>query len=291
MRFNRLLDYRSREQLERLTEGERAALAAEIAGGPPSREAWQALYELFALWPDDPARWDALDAAARQIATWEDRLRTVDSSSAPLFDAGRLTPLARLAAGIEIYRREDRGGGELTAVASSDFVRELRRLTIDRSDVVGRPWSTLAESRVLDNLRHLHVIGASVGFDGVPQLLRSRALPALECLKLIELGMTVASLDGVRRTIPFPHLRQLDLSRNVLRNEGAVLLANAPWLGGIERLSVQRNYIDAAGAHALVASPHVRSLEQLDLSGNDVADADRAALRQVAQSRGMRLIV
>jgi hypothetical protein len=291
MRYNHLLDYGSQEQLERLSDNERVALATAIARGERSRDAWQAVYELFALWPNGEAQQAALNETARLLATWDDTLRTIDSSSAALFAGGSLTPLARLAAGIDIYRREDRGGTELTAIASSTAARALRRLSIDRSDVAGRPWEMLVDSAVLGDLRHLHVTGSTVGFGGIPQLLGSTRLPALECLKLIDLGMTATSLEGVRHTVPFPHLRQIDFSRNVLRDAGAELLAQATWLEQIERLTLQRAFIADSGARALVLSRQARRLAHLDLTGNDVSGAERAALLDAARARGLRLII
>jgi hypothetical protein len=288
--FNRLLAYRSREQLARMDDGERARLFAQIAAQGPSKEAWDAIYELFALWPGGTARTANIDAAAHALAAWDDALRFKTSDARSLYERDGLSELAGLVKSIEVYRRDQYGASELRAIVTSPQASRLTRLAIRRSDI-GSAWNDLVTSPHLSNLEHLHVAKTDIQDEGLRSFFRSANLPRLCCLKLTEVGLNAAALDGVRHSIPFAQLRRLDLSANFLRDEGAAILAHAPWLANIEKLSLADNGITAAALLALLQSPHCERLQALDVTGNRVTGADKSALVSRAQRMGIDLRV
>ena len=289
MIYNRLLDFRPREQLEGLTDDGRVALLVDVLSAGPSEAAWEAICELFALWPDSQAKLRSLEQADRDLAAWDDRLRTADTSSRALFEGARLASLARIVKSVSVYRREDGGDRELEAIVRSEDAAHLTRLTIVRSDIGQRVWQLFIDSPFLASLRHFHVTNAVMGGDVVRQILRSGRLPHLECLKLIKVGLDA---EAVRVTEPAGFaLRQVDFSMNVLREAGAQALAQARWLQSVERLTLRDNFIPGPGMRALLSSPYLTSLKQIDLSGNAVTGVERADLTRIATERQIELTI
>lgn len=237
--FNHLLAVRPLDALLRMDDGGRARLAAELVARPPSKDAWQMLWELFGAWPDGTAKDAALAATDQALAGWDDRLRFVTSADRRLIDSGRrLSAAAVLVRSVEIHRREAEGSAELTALATSPQAGNLSFLSIVRSDIGSRAWQALVGSDPLSRLRHLHVTRTLLGREDVPRLFGSPGLANLHCLKLVDVGLTPQMLAAIPFPRGLPALRKLDLSGNALGDAGAAALLQAPWLQGIERLTL-----------------------------------------------------
>jgi hypothetical protein len=287
MRFNQLLEFRSLDALKRMTDADRIDLLIDVLEQGPSERTWSVVYELFALWPESDARARSLENADRAMAAWDDRLRCADTSSAALFNGARLSSLARLVRFISIYRRDDGGRSELLAVVTSEEAAHLTGLDIVKSEIGRRAWQTMIDSPYLRNLRHLHVTNTVMGGDIVPRLLQSSGMPHLRCLKLIDIGLSAASLR-IGPTMPRA-LQRIDFSRNLLAHDGALALAESPWLASVERLALRDNLIREPAMLVLLASPFISNMKRVDLSGNDVTDGQRAALVRLAQERQIEL--
>lgn len=285
MRFNRLLDYRSLERLERMTDTERTELLTEVLRREPAEPTWRALYELFATWPDNEGKVEALQTAERALDGWDDRLRLADTASTDLFDGTRLSSLARLVRSIRIYRRGDGGGSELAAVVTSEEAAGLTRLSIVRSEIGDRAWHAMAESPYLARLEHLHVTNTTMTSGVVQRILGASTLPRLTCLRLTEVGLDARYLPVAPQAGRASALRQIDFSRNLLADEGAQRLAQGPCLQTVERLTLQHNFIREPGMRALLTSPFIPRLTRIDLSDNRVSEPERAALVRLAASR------
>ncbi len=65
-------------------------------------------------------------------------------------------------------------------------------------------------------------------------------------------------------------------------NAGAEVIANAPGVRGLRRLSLTRDHIGDRGAQALAESPHLAGLRRLDLAGNRIGDTGAEALAAAA---------
>ena len=83
----------------------------------------------------------------------------------------------------------------------------------------------------------------------------------------------VLAADGYRN-------ETLDLSGNVIGDDGAAALADSLFFGRLRRLDLSNNRVGDPGALALAASPHAATLGQLVLAKNPIAPAGTAALRE-----------
>lgn len=289
MYFMRLLERRSLDFLTRMDDEERTALLTELLAEDPSEAAWQSICELFAQWPDDAARAEQLERADRALESWDDALRSASAASDFLMRLGQVSPLARLVRSVEFYRHEEHGPDDLLALAKSEHVSRLTRLSIVRSDVGIRAWEVAIESPNLSRLRHLHVRRTTLQESSFPLLWRSAAFTGLQCLKLSGVGLAPRKLDPARQSIVFTELRRLDLSQNRLGDEGVRILAGAPWLQRIERLGLRRNFVRAPAVESLLRSPYAGSLQELDVAENAISGAEMSALAALAAGRGIRL--
>lgn len=289
--FHNLLSYRSREQLRRMDDRARRELLLDLLGRGQSEAGWKAVCELFASWPEGDEKADALGVAERALDAWDDRLRSLDTSWRYLYDGEVLAPLARLARSIEIYRREEHGSRELYLVVTSGHVRNLKYLTVVRSELSSAAVKWMNESPHLANLRHLEIRKTHLSDGDIEQLFQSGAFPGLTTLKLIEVGLKPRQLQVLADSTPFPRLREIDFSQNLLESEGLTVLSGAPWLASVEKLELRQNYIQDEGAAALAKSPHVRALTLLDLSDNWLTETGKNLLLGLADRKGFRLVV
>lgn len=291
MNFSRLLDYRPLEFLSHMSDQDRVDLFEQLFKQKPGEGVWEGILELFALWPENKLKVKYLDLAEQRLANWDDRLRFMWSSSAYLYEPEHLTPLARLARSIQIYRCEEQGSAQLLAIATSEYTRQLSCLSIVRSDISSRSWQAMAESPHLGKLQHLEVTRTVLAPGDIRRLFQSARFPRLQSLKLVDVGLKHQWLEGVRQSIPFDELRSIDFSRNTLGDEGVLLLAQAPWLRRIQRLALRHNYVTASAIRALLGSPYREVMGTLDLAENQVSETEKLALMRLASENNIQLIV
>jgi uncharacterized protein (TIGR02996 family) len=90
-----------------------------------------------------------------------------------------------------------------------------------------------------------------------------------------------------------PYLQRvtyLDLSNNLLRDQGAKWLANSPHLAHTLGLNLSSAGIGDAGIKALAASPHLTSLRELYLSDNRISNNGARAMAQSLLARNLHLL-
>lgn len=288
MSFGRLPFYRSPEQLGRMTERDWVILLDQLLA-LRNAEAFSTICDLFAFWLTGPERSRQLLRTLQTMESWDDEIRTVSSAYGPLYEGERLSDVARLARCIEIHRQEQRGGSALFAIATSEYVRGMVSLSIVASDLTSHAWTALVTSRHLGNLRRLVVHKTTLDEGDIRQLLQSRSLPELQTLRLTDLGMVARKMSLAQAEIPFPKLEHMDLSRNVLRTEGALLLAGAPWLAQLKWLAIRDNSISPAGIEALIDSPFVRTLTSIDARANNISTEHERILSALAERKHIEL--
>lgn len=288
--FSNLLSYRSREHLQRMDDRDRRELLRELLGQGQSEAAWGAILELFASWPEGDEKADALGVAEQALDAWDDQLRHVASSWRYLYEGEGLASLARLVCSIKIYRREQHGTRELYAIASSEHARNLKYLTVVKSELWSRGVRALADSPYLAGLRHLEIRRTLLFDEDADYLLRPKGLAGLRNLRLIEAGLKPAPL-GAAVNAHFTGLRELDLSENFIKSEGLSSLSRAPWLASVEKLELRRNHIEDDGAEAFAKSPYARALTLLDLSDNWLTQAGKNILLGMSNEKGFKLIL
>jgi uncharacterized protein (TIGR02996 family) len=106
----------------------------------------------------------------------------------------------------------------------------------------------------------------------VPYLAELRDSPLLT--RLTGLTMAYQSMGGDGLAIAAANapvlagLRELDLSRCGITDDGAAILAASPHLTGLRRLSLNGNRLTEAGKRLLLSSSHLRSVVAWDLREN-----------------------
>lgn len=289
--FNRLLDYRSREQLLQLNDSSRQQLLQELLLKEPSENTWLAICELFAAWSEGTEKMRSLNAANQALEAWSDQLRHLSSSWRFLYNKKGLSSLALLVRSINLYRREEHGSQELWNIVNSELVQNLKYLTIFRSEITSIAFKSLANSPYLISLQYLEMRKMAVLQEDVEQLFQAKGLPNLKTLKLIDVGLTHDKLHCIRQSIPFLHLKEIDFSENFLGSEGLALLSQAPWLSSIQSFELRENNVRDDGVNVLVNSPYINALKLLDLSKNVITEAGKRILFDKAKEKGFKLIL
>jgi len=133
-----------------------------------------------------------------------------------------------------------------------------------------------------------------LGPAGVVAILTSPHLSKVAALDLARTGCTPAALEvvpavadrltalnlagndlgdlGVQHLCRWPlaALRDLDLSRAGIGDDGAAALAATPHLAGLRRLALNGNRMTEAGKRRLAESPYLKRIHALELSENSL---------------------
>ena len=173
-------------------------------------------------------------------------------------------------------------GGNLGAdVYYSGTVAALRRLELADNMLGAAAVERLVHSTRLPKLHRLGLSGNRLWSYQRDTLPDRTALLRVPILDLRNNGLTADGLS-VMLMAADADVRELDLSHNRLRDEGAVLLAAADVLRGLRVLKLAANDVTDDGLRALAASPHLSRLAALDVSNNPVGDD---GVRAIVESR------
>lgn len=123
------------------------------------------------------------------------------------------------------------------------------------------------------------------GMDGVLKLLESGLLsrPTNTVTRLVvEPGSMIPSISDVLAASPrlvkqLANLRELNLNYTHIGDDGALALADCPYLRNLRELDLRSNSISETGAVGL-ASPNLSNLRTLNLSGNQIGWLGAAAV-------------
>ena len=226
MKFHFLLSYAGRNELENMAESDKVALLQKIVALPGSEESWNAILELFAAWPESPAKQSALDWADSALDSWNDEVRSLRSSSSYIYENGGLANFTRIARSVEINNREVHGNEELTIIAMSPQLSRLRRLSIYRSEIYREGFQALVTASWLNGLTHLSLASLTLHREELVVLCTSTAFKNLSVLTLRNVGLQQPKLQVLLNA---PFLRQLtllDLSHNSISPEETTQLKN-----------------------------------------------------------------
>jgi hypothetical protein len=274
--FNFLLPFAGRDELLRMGDNERAALAGRVAAAGASASNWRALLELLASWPKSQAKNEAIARLDGSLHSWSDELRSLNSSWTYIYSNNALAPLAQLARVITIAQREDRGNLELKRIAGSPYAASIKKLVMQKSSIAPSGITALGAGH-LNKLTELSMEGLTVGADGYDALF-GIGLPSLESLRLKDSGLGVnrSRSEGLMRSRLIAPVLHLDISRNALGDEDAQALAASDKIKDLETLSVAGNYIRDAGAKALLRAATGGRIKEIDLSGNGLSSSLKA---------------
>ena len=205
-----------------------------------------------------------------------------DEGARALASSSHLTRLRKLDLSYQEIGSEGVG-----LLAQSENVRELEELDLSCNRIGPSGALAIASSPHLGALKRLNLTHARydseesnrLDDEGVAALLASPYLPSLTSVSLRGVG---CGAESVRRALLAPggpeRLRELNLSKNALGNEGAAALARAPLLASLTSLNLSANEIGDRGVVALASSSHLSSLTHLNLSHNPFGDEGARAL-------------
>jgi hypothetical protein len=288
--FNYLLKYRKIDVLNSMANQERFALLQELLQQPPEESVWGAICELFATWPDEREKEEALDYADAHLSHWNDTLRHITSAWGSLYSNGEVSSLGKLMRSIRLYRREQYGYTELTRIANSSYLQNLKRLIILRSDISGG-CKNLARSPYLHNLTHLEIHRSEWRKkDDFASLVNS---PILESLAFLELSYMDLEGEDVAALAQSPFLKRLthlDLSQNGIGAKGLEAIAQANNFQNLKELNLSYNWIKDAGAYELAKSPYLQNLEDLNLCESELSESGKNALKNAPQFQHTNIV-
>jgi hypothetical protein len=271
--FNFLLPFAGRDDLLRMGDTERAALADRVAASGASPSHWRALLELLASWPESSVKNETTARLNNSLNSWSDELRSLNSSWTYIYSDNALASLVQLARVITIAQREDRGNLELKRIASSPYASNIKKLVMQKSSIAPGGIAALGAGH-LDKLTELSMEGLPVGGDGYDALF-GVSLPSLKWLRLKEtgLGINKSRSEGLMRSRLMLPVMHLDISRNALGDEDVQALAASDKIKDLETLSVAGNYVRDAGAKALLRAAAGGRMKEIDLSGNGLSNS------------------
>jgi uncharacterized protein (TIGR02996 family) len=169
------------------------------------------------------------------------------------------------------------GDARAEAVAASPQVRGLTALCLVRTHMTDAGMKALASSRHLGGLRALDVGVNRIGDEGLEALGKSRPLRQLVSLNIS--GKQKFGVPGIQALAGLSRLVSLDLSYNLVRDDGAEILAASPSMARLERLNLCYCRLGNRGGRSLAASPYLKRLVRLDMSENRLSEAVAEALR------------
>jgi hypothetical protein len=287
--FDDLLKYRKRDVLNSMGNQERFALLQELLQQPPEESVWGAICELFATWPDEREKEEALDYADAHLSHWNDTLRHVTSAWGSLYSNGEVSSLGKLMRSIRLYRREQYGYTELTRIANSSYLQNLKRLIILRSDIDGG-CKNLARSPYLHNLTHLEIHRSEWLQDDFTALVNSPILESLAFLQLSRMGLKNEDVVALAQSPFLKRLTHLNLRQNWIGVKGVEAIAQANNFQNLKQLNLSSNGIIDAGAYELAKSPYLQNLEELNLCETQLSESGKNALKTAPQFQHTNIV-
>jgi len=287
--FDDLLKYRKRDVLNSMGNQERFALLQELLQQPPEESVWGAICELFATWPDEREKEEALDYADAHLSHWNDTLRHVTSAWGSLYSNGEVSSLGKLMRSIDLYRREQYGYTELTRIANSSYLQNLKRLIILRSDI-DSACKNLARSPYLHNLTHLEIYRSEWLQDDFTALVNSSILESVTFLKLSRMGLKNEDVAALAQSPFLKRLTHLNLRQNWIGAKGVEAIAQANNFQNLKQLNLSSNGIKDAGAYELAKSPYLQNLEELNLCETQLSESGKNALNTAPQFQHTNIV-
>lgn len=277
--FNFLLPFAAKEDLLRISDTGRSALADKVVASGASPAHWRALLELLASWPESSAKNETIARLNDSLRSWSDNLRALNSSWTYIYSGNELASLAQLARVVTIAQREDRGNLELKRIAGSSHAAHLKKLVLQKSSIAPSGIQALGAGH-LDKLEELSIESMAVGADGYEALL-ALSLPALKWLRLKDagLGINPSRSENLMKAQLLKPVLHLDISRNALGDEDLEALCSSSKIKDLETLSVANNYIREAGAKKLLHAATGGRMKEIDFSGNGLSLKPEAGVR------------
>lgn len=171
------------------------------------------------------------------------------------------------------------------AVCATSFV-SLESFSLISNSLQTHHLELLPGSELMEGLIHLRISSNPVRDTGAADLAADRSIADLQRLELsaADIGPAGVAALGESKWLGSSEakLSELTFSGNRLGDQGAEMLASAPWAERLSTLVLERCQIGDEGAIALANSEGFRNLRQLNLNGNLFGERGLKALRQSA---------
>lgn len=268
-----------------------AGLAALLGGQP-----------LAGLWTLAVARNGITEAAVPLLTKGPAEMSSLDLSGNPLQDEGmraladalqrlhvsQLSVAAVEASGAHLAHVVDGcqgwlltldvSGNQLQGAGFFQFLeaahaRQLQSLNLTGTGLDAGAAQALARPGLFPQLETLVLDGLHLGDAAGAEVVRAlESLPALRHLSLADNRLAAATARVLPDTALTHRLARLDLSHNLLGDEGAAVLARGTW-HTLRELDIEQNDVSLGGISSLLTSPMLPLLWRLDATHNAVGSA------------------
>jgi Leucine Rich repeat len=289
--FNFLLSFSSESALANLDDAGKYKLLKRIIHSGPSENAWRAILELLASWPDNAVKKDGYDLLKRELESWSNDIRSINSSWTILYENHKLSSIAKIVRSVIISRREQYGNRELISIINTPEISEVKTLVVNRSEIYIEGFKAIAASPYLENLTTLALEGLTLSDEKFEILFGATNLTSLKFLRLKDVGLNASRTRILINSLLIGNIKRLELSFNNLDDEAALVLADSFKIKDLEVLDLQTNFIRDKGALALVKAISLENIKELNIAGNDLTENCRFLIQDIMKQKSDKLII
>lgn len=165
-------------------------------------------------------------------------------------------------------------------LAGSKALTSVRVLGLSRNTMGPVGAAALATSPHLKQLVSLDLSSTASGARALVPFFESLALPSLKALGLASCGLLGRAMEplGAAKTKALGQLTELDLTDNLMGDEGLIALSRSTVLTQVRLLRLAGNALEGPGLAALGQSALLARVEELSLEHNEFQDAGAKAL-------------
>lgn len=178
------------------------------------------------------------------------------------------------------------------ALAGSKALASVRELCLARNTMGPAGAKALATSAHLQQLVSLDLSSTASGAKTLLAFFEALSLPALKALRLASCGLKGKGLDPLAavKSKALAQITDLDLSANLMGDEGLTALAKAKSLTNVRVLSLNGNAVKGPGVAALGKSALLAPVEELGLAQNKFQNTGAKGLAASKNVRSLRLL-
>ena len=202
----------------------------------------------------------------------------------------------------------------LQAIATSDYMRNLKVLDLASTGITNDGLKFIAESQVLsNNLTSLNLYNSKVTHKGLGYFSNSnlklsqinlgysqmsskaaKTIASCSCMKqLTSLDLSHGTIDrngaeAISNSEYLSSLTELDLGNNSIGDEGFQIICTSPFMKNLKNLSVQMNKLTQASAQSFAQSPYLTQLEVLDMNYNNLCCEGAIILSQSSNMKHVK---
>ena len=210
---------------------------------PASAESWQALLELFAVWPTEADVRAWVQWLEPLITHWPAEMRTSVLGQAQT-RAGK-SCVFRLLARLDIERIDDDSGMRLIGWSANPDWSNLQSLSLYKVESPASQLGAFLAGAGLRQLQHLELRSCPSLGGHLNAFFAAQALPPLQKLGLIGCDLAASDLDALAHSAIAASLLALELSGNFFGAGAVVAMLEKCRFARLERLVLNQSEMDA----------------------------------------------